>query len=191
MALCDENFTGLIPIDEVAPEELHRIESFSSGTPSLDDFLKREAADLHAEHLSHTSLIFHSDFDGLVGYITLANDAIPLAGFEIGELGLNCNTALKTFPAVKICRLAVHKDLQRGGIGRRIIELAVGEIVGAQTVTTARIMITDAINEPKVIAFYQRYGFEESIWATDFAKNNQRGKIRATIKMIRDIYALK
>jgi ribosomal protein S18 acetylase RimI-like enzyme len=185
-----EGFTALIPLQDVATDELHRLDTFVSGRPELDDFVRSEARQLHDDHLSCTSLIFHDDFAGLVGYITLTNDAIPLTQFEVGQLGLNYNVALPAFPAVKICKLAVHSELQSQGIGKLILELAIGEIVSTHNVSSARFIITDAVNDPRTLAFYERMGFIESYWATEQAKNHKerRAQQRATIKMLLDIY---
>lgn len=190
MTLSEGGFTALIPILEVAPAQLDGLKTFDSGSASLDGFLRENALDLQNDHLAYTSLIFHENFDGIVGYITLTNDAVRLKRLEIGELGLNFNTELDTFPAIKICRLAVSKQVQSQNIGGKILESAAGEIFDLQPISSARLLITDAINSPKVIDFYERNGFSESIWATDIAKNNSRGKERATIKMIKDLYAL-
>lgn len=187
--LSEIGFTALIPINEVAPQELYRLEKFSCGTPSLDVFLHAQALNLHSDHLSHTSVFFHEDFGGLVGYITLSNDSIPLKTSEVGELGLAYQTDLQSFPAVKIGRLAVHCDLQCQGLGARLLNLAIGEVIGAQTVSASRLIITDAVNDARVIGFYEQQGFLESFWAADQARNRGKGKDRATIKMIRDIYA--
>lgn len=189
MILSNGGFSGLVPIADLAEDALYRLHSFSSGREDLDAYLSEEATDFHVDHLSHTSLLFHEDFDGLVGYITLTNDAIPLKTSEIGDLGLAYKTQLKHYPAIMICRLAIHKDLQCQGIGERILNLAVGEIVGSSTVTTARLLITDAVNESRVLRFYESNGFVESFWAVEQHKNHNKGKERATIKMIRDIYA--
>lgn len=187
--LSDAGFTALIPINEVVKSELHRLNSFSCGEHGLDSFLRSDAANLHSDHLSHTNLLFHEDFPSVVGYITLSNDAIPLKTSEIGDLGLAYEIELSAFPAVKIGRLAVHQYLQRQGFGKRIIDLTIGELVGAQTVTTGRMLITDAINESTVIAFYRKLGFMESYWAAEKAKNHSGKSKQTTIKMIRDIYA--
>lgn len=190
-------FTGLIPLNEVAPQALPWIDTFDSGRPNLDQFLRDTAKDQHADHLSQSSLIFHDQFEGLVGYITMANDCVPLTPFETGELGLRNLYDLRYFPAVKICRLAVHQELKRQGIGRFIIELAIGQIIGSQTPSAARLLITDAVNEPEVLAFYKGMGFFDSGWADEQAKKAQQqqkgGKgsppgQRATVKMLRDLY---
>lgn len=189
MSLSEQGFTGLIPILDLAEDQSHRLKTFSSNRKDLDAFLTDEASAFHSDHLSHTSLLFHEDFDGLVGYITLTNDAIPLKTSEVGDLGLAYKIKLSHFPAIKICRLAIHKDLQCQRIGARMLYLAIGEIVGTSAVTTARLLITDAVNDPRVLKFYESHGFLESFWAVDQHKNHSRGTERATIKMIRDIYS--
>lgn len=188
MTLSENGFTGLIAISEIAPTELHRLDSFTSGRDELDQFLTQQAVALHGDHLSHTSCLFHTDFPSLVGFITLSNDAIPLNQTEVGELGLAYAVSLTSYPAIKIGRLAVHSELKRQGIGRRILDLAVGEITGQATITASRLLITDAVNDKDILTFYASMGFEESLWATSQSKNHGRAKERATIKMIRDIY---
>lgn len=186
MALGVEGFTGLIPLDEVTPEAMPRVSSFSCGKTSLDNFIRAEALSLHQDHLNCTSVLFHADFDGMVGFVTLTNDSIPLTAYEIGELGLNYVCPVSSFPAIKLCRLAVHADLQRQRIGERIVSLTLGGILGAPNVTAARFLITDAINEQNVISFYESQGFVESYWAKG---KRGSGSNSATIKMLRDIYA--
>jgi ribosomal protein S18 acetylase RimI-like enzyme len=184
MALSRAGFTGLIPLHEVAPGAMPMVKSFSCGTPSLDSFLQDEAADLHRDHLNRTSVLFHEYFDGLVGFVTLTNDSIPLTPYEVGELGLNYECPVSSFPAVKLCRLAVNVALQRQGVGEHILALTIGGILGAANVSTARFLITDAINDQKVISFYEKQGFVESYWA----KKKRGSSATASIKMLRDIY---
>lgn len=193
--LPDAGFTGLIPLHEIDDAFRPWLLQFFSGRPSLDVFLKTGAQDLHDDHLSTTSLIFHENFDGVVAYITLANDAVQLTAFEEGELGLRDHYALRTFPAVKICRLAVHAELQRQGIGELVMELAMGQVIDTQRFCAARLLITDAVNEEAVLRFYKRLGFFDSGWAANEAgkKGGQQHHAlplkRETIKMLRDIYA--
>lgn len=181
-------FTGLIPIHQVASAVEHYLGEFKCGRQDLDEFISEHARDQHEDHLSYTSVLFHEDFEGLVGYITLTNDAVGMELSEVGELGLRNNVDLKFYPAIKICRLAIHSDLQSQGVGEKLIELALGEILLSQSITAARLLITDAVNSPRVIQFYERCGFLESYWATRQQKS-RGGSVRATIKMIRDIYA--
>lgn len=193
--LREAGFSGLVPLHEVNQHFLPWIAQFASGRDKLDEYLKYSAKDLHDDHLSTTSLIFHEDFEGVVGYITLANDCVQLTTFEEGELGLRDQYLLRTFPAVKVCRLAVHHQLQRQGIGERTMELAIGQVIEGQKVSAARLMVTDAVNEAPVLHFYKKLGFFDSGWATSEADKKQgqqakKGPVqRETIKMLRDIYA--
>jgi ribosomal protein S18 acetylase RimI-like enzyme len=182
-------FTGLISINQVALEIESFLTNFACGRKDLDDFLFDCARDQHEDHLSHTSTLFHEDFKGLVGYITLTNDSVGMEMSEVGELGLRNHVDLKFYPAIKICRLGIHQDLQGLGIGQKLIDLALGEILLAQSITASRLLITDAVNDPQVIRFYEKCGFLESYWATNQRKKNRGTSVPATIKMIRDIYA--
>ncbi|MES2160944.1 MAG: hypothetical protein V4476_07310 [Pseudomonadota bacterium] len=143
---------------------------------------------MHRDYLSRTSLLFHETFNGLVGYVTLANDSIPLTVVEISHMALNYNCTLPTFPAVKICRLGVNAQLQNQQIGRRILDLVTGAIVDSDRITSARFLITDAIDEARVVKFYENYGFTRSIWAADKHGKDRNHKGVATVKMIKDIY---
>lgn len=188
MQLSEDGFSALIPIDRAAPEAIDFVARFTCGTPTLDDFLIQSARDMHRDFLSRTSLLFHEDFDGLVGYVTLTNDSIPLNIAEIGHMALNYNCSLPSFPAVKVCRLGVHSHLQGQNIGARILDLATGAIVGAESITATRFLIADAINDERVVRFYERYGFTKSIWAEHQHGKDAKRKGVSTIKMIKDIY---
>ena len=72
--LTDEGY-GYLPITEVDPATLG---TFSCGKPRLDDFLSAQALALHKARLGFTNVVFHQQFEGPVGYFTLANDAIKL-----------------------------------------------------------------------------------------------------------------
>ncbi len=48
----------------------------------LDGFLTAQAPTLHEARLGLTGVVFHQQFEGPVGYFTLANDAIKLNDSE-------------------------------------------------------------------------------------------------------------
>ena len=188
MTLREDGY-GLLPVVDVAFDLLA---AFRCGKAHLDRFLVN-SANLHSDRLGLTSLAFHEDLPGrIVGYFTLANDSLPLATSEQGELGLLEEVQLSSFPAVKIGRLAVAEDLQGQGIGEQLMALVHGEIHDSASLSAARIVIVDADNDPRVIAFYRKLGYLESLWAERQAKNHGPGTRKgqpAAIKMIRDILA--
>lgn len=177
---------GLLPIKDA---DIDILDSFDCGKPHLNGFLTTTAREMHEGLLSSTSLVFHQDFDGLVGYFTLSHDGIPLSTGEEYELGYNGQPNLSSFPAVKIGRLAISKDIQKQGVGTAVMGMIRGDVIGAKSLSAARILVVDAENDPDVIRFYERYGFERSQWADKQAKNHGgRASARPfTVKMIRDV----
>lgn len=180
---------GVLPVGEVAPDQLA---AFDCGKPRLNDFLAATACRMHMVRLSFTSVVFHRDSQGPVAYFTLSNDSIPLTDSEKFELDL-ADTGLSSFPAVKIGRLAVRGDLQGAGVGKYVVsQLILGTVVGSDAFSAARFIVLDADNEPDVLGFYRRLGFDESLWAERNALKAHRGRRaataqRKTIKMHRDI----
>jgi ribosomal protein S18 acetylase RimI-like enzyme len=176
---------GLLPLTDVVPDQLA---AFDCGTPHLNDFLRVEATPLHTYRLGFTSVVFHEDFAGPVGYFTLCNDAIPLTSSELFEMDIDeTQIRLKAIPAVKIGRLAVASELQSQGVGAAIMGLLLGEVLSSSNLSTARVLVVDADNQPRVVSFYERQGFERSLWAEKQAKNNQKAASGTTVKMVRDI----
>ncbi|HNI20975.1 MAG TPA: GNAT family N-acetyltransferase [Nitrospira sp.] len=177
---------GYLPITEVEPATLG---AFTCGKPRLDEFLTTQARALHEARLGFTNVVFHQQFEGPVGYFTLANDAIKLNDSEKFELGFGEHIELAAFPAVKIGRLAVHQDLQRRGVGGALMALLLGDILNTAGLSAARLIVVDADNDDAVLCFYEKLGFETSLWAEDMAKNHTKKRASAaTIKMHRDVF---
>ncbi len=186
MPLTEDGY-GLLPVIDVDPALL---EGFRCGKTHLDTFLI-QAGDLHRARLGLTTVAFHRDVQGVVGYFTLANDALPLTTSE--QLELNVDIVLKAYPAVKLGRLAVAEHLQGQGLGEQLMAFVHGEIFDSSSLSAARLVILDADNEPRVIAFYKKARYQESLWAESQAKNHghggKKGTAPTTVKMIRDILA--
>jgi GNAT superfamily N-acetyltransferase len=185
--LTEDGF-GLLSVVDVAAALLT---GFRCGKDHLDAFLV-DAPHFHRDRLGLTTVVMHKDVpDRVVGFFTLANDALPLTTSEQGELGLHDAVSLKAYPAVKLGRLAVAADLQGRGIGEQMMDLVHGEILDSASLSAARLVILDADNEPRVVSFYRKLGYEESLWAERQAREGGPRKIgpAPTVKMIRDILA--
>lgn len=173
---------GIIKLTEV---EQNVIEQFTCGVANLDQFLKNDALCLHNGKISFTTCVFHQDFNGLVGFITMSNDSIKLNDSEFMYLGLNTTVMIPFVPAVLIGKFAVHENLQRNGNGKDIMELAIGEILDIEGPSAARLAVIDSVKEEKVVEFYESCGFQHSLFAIKQARH-QGGK---TIKMFLDVLA--
>jgi ribosomal protein S18 acetylase RimI-like enzyme len=173
---------GLIPISNVDKTTISFF-NFTCGKPNLDNFIKTDARDLHESRICHTYCIFHNDFKGLVGYITLSSDSIKLNSSEVMELGVNSEVTISNIPAVLIGKFAINSELQGNGCGTAIMSLAVDMILAANP-ASARLAVVDAINESRVIKFYEQCGFKRSIHSEKQAKSQGR---QSTVKMFKDV----
>jgi GNAT superfamily N-acetyltransferase len=88
----------------------------------MNDFIQNEAMEEQSEGYNTTFLVKNSD-NFIIAYMSLCSDAIKLDYSERdnGQIGY------ETFPSLKIARLAVHKDHQKSGIGKLLIDYAVAK----------------------------------------------------------------
>lgn len=140
------------------PEPLannHRIDSFSSGTPALDDWLRRRAL---ANQASGASRTFVACTDGrVVAYYALAAGGVAVAA-ATGRFRRNMPDPI---PVVILARLAVDRAYQRRGLGRALFHDAAERIVNAADAIGIRGVLVHAISE-EAKAFYTALGFDPS-----------------------------
>lgn len=181
--LSEEGY-GLLPLPEI--ESAH-LADFDCGKVHLNEFLRDAANEQHSNLFGWTSVVFHRDLAGPVGYFTLANDSIPVTTSEAFDLG-SFKDEFRTIPAVKIGRFAVARGLQGQGVGTSMFKLVLGHVLDSDYISAARLLLVDAENDKQVVKFYQKLGFIESLWAQEkWQKQPSRGRQRVTIKMLRDV----
>jgi GNAT superfamily N-acetyltransferase len=121
----------------------------------------------------------------------LSNDSLALTTSQQMELGVN--VVLKPYLAAKLGRLAVAEPLQGQGIGEQLMAFVHGEILDSASLSAARLVILDADNDARVISFYKRMRYQDSLWAETQVRNHghggKKGTVLSTVKMTRDILA--
>ncbi len=125
----------------------------------LKTFLAREAKKLHRENLAKTFVLVEAGEARIKAYITLLCTQVTAEQFS-EPLAVEGGFKYKDYPAVKIGRLAVHKDLQGQGAGGALVDFAIG--VSAEHIMPnagCRFIVLDA--KAQSIPFYQRKGFSE------------------------------
>ena len=141
-----------------APEPLaghHRIETFTSGLTSLDDWLKKRAV---LNQQSGASRTFVTSEAGLVvGYYALASSAVAPAAAP-GRFRRNMPDPI---PVVVLGRLAVAASHQGQGLGRALFQDAARRVIHASDTIGIRGMLVHALSEDAK-AFYLRLGLDES-----------------------------
>lgn len=91
------------------------VQSFQCRNEIYSRFLKRDAREAMEECTGCTHLVYYKD-NTLVGYFTLINDII--VGEQIEEFDLKPGYKYESYPALKIARLATHRDWEGLDIGR-------------------------------------------------------------------------
>lgn len=125
----------------------------------LKIFLQKHAQKYESQSLARTYAAFRSDTDKVAGYITLVCGEVVV---DEGDDALAHDPDLKYpynhYPAVKIARLAVDKTLAGAGLGRALVNLALGQ--SKRIVCPAvgcRFVMVDS--KKQAVKFYEKCGF--------------------------------
>jgi GNAT superfamily N-acetyltransferase len=138
------------------PEPLtddHQIDSFDSGEPVLDDWLKRRAQANQASGASRTYVVCEGKH--VVGYYALASGAIAQAGVP-GKFRRNMPDPI---PVVVLARLAVGRSHHGHGLGRAMFRDAARRVAQAADTIGIRGIVVHAISE-EARRFYIALGFD-------------------------------
>ncbi|MEO7143968.1 MAG: GNAT family N-acetyltransferase [Bryobacteraceae bacterium] len=138
------------------PEPLtgdHRVDSFDSGEPVLDDWLKRRARANQASGASRTYVVCKGK--QVAGYYALASGAIAQAGVP-GKFRRNMPDPI---PVVVLARVAVNRNRQRRGLGRSMFRDAAFRVIQAADTIGIRGIVVHAISED-ARRFYIALGFD-------------------------------
>lgn len=141
------------------PEPLalhHQIETFDSGVASLDDWLKRRAAQNQASGATHTFVTCEED-RRVIAYYALALSAIAPAAAS-GRFRRNMPDPV---PVVVLARLAITRSRQRRGLGRAMFQDAARRVIHAAEVIGIRGFLVHALSE-EAKAFYLNLGLDPS-----------------------------
>lgn len=141
------------------PEPLgthHQLAEFHSGVATLDDWLKRRAAQNQMSGASRTFVTCAADRK-VVGYYALASSAVA-AAHAPGKFKRNMPDPI---PVVVLGRLAMDKSQQGKGLGRALFQDAALRVLQAANTIGIRGMLVHALSEDAK-AFYLRLGLTES-----------------------------
>ncbi len=144
----------LSDIKVVRLAKFYDVSDFDCEDEDLNDFLKNDSLGHQNAKMVNTLLLIRQD--QVVGFFSLCADAIKLGDDE--KVQCDINKPLQEFPSIKIARLAVDKNFENKGLGRIIIQLAIGLIrqrIG--NILAARFITVDSYKEK--IKFYEHFGF--------------------------------
>lgn len=146
-------------LDLRSPEPLaahHVLDGFDCGEPSLNEWLKRRAAQNQQSGASRTFV--SADAQGHVAaYYALASSAIAPA-IAPGRFRRNMPDPI---PVVVLARLAIAKPYQGRGLGRALLQDAGARVIQAAETIGIRGLLVHAISD-EAKAFYLALGLEPS-----------------------------
>lgn len=141
-----------------------KVKSFNCGDDDLNDFLLNRAILYRKALLSVTYVFENIKSKDIVGYFSLANDRVSLDDFndktEFNRFRRNRfvnEKRIRSYPAVKICRLGINKDFHGKGIGSILLDFIKSYFV-EDNKTGCRFITVDAYNN--AIPFYQNNDFQ-------------------------------
>lgn len=156
-----------------AVEDFSVFDGFSCRDEDLNDFIHNDAQGQQVRLLSVTyayHLRMDGDFSPPVAFASLANDSLKLNPGQVEDVGL-VDVGYREFPAVKVCRLGVHAEFQRKGIGTQVLNTLKGLFL-TENRTGCRFITVDAYNNPGTLGFYQANDFG-LLWDRDAARRTR------------------
>jgi GNAT superfamily N-acetyltransferase len=131
----------------------HQTESFDSGEPVLDDWLRRRARANQMSGASRTYVVCEAT--RVVAYYALASGAIA----QIAVPGRFRRNMPDPIPVVVLARLAVDRACQGRGLGRALFRDAARRVAHAADTIGIRGIVVHAISD-EARKFYIALGFD-------------------------------
>ncbi|MEY8687151.1 GNAT family N-acetyltransferase [Bacteroides sp. AN502(2024)] len=168
----DENNTGGLSYSVRRLNKEEKIESFNCGDTDLNDFIMNECS-LYRNALLAVSYVAETDGGKILAYFSLANDKVSLSDFE-SKTEFNRfrrprfvnDKRLKSYPAVKICRLGTDISTRGCGLGSELLYFIKSYFI-ENNKTGCRFVTVDAYAD--AVPFYLKNGF---VPLTDYDKDD-------------------
>ena len=150
----------------------YSIEKFSCGDADLDDFILHRASAFQKHLLSVSYACMNADTGQILAYCSLANDKVAITDFKDKaefnrfrkKRGFPNEKRLKSYPAVKLCRLGVASDAKGQQIGTTMLDYIKSMFV-IENKTGCRFLTVDAYLD--AVPFYEKNGFRFMIQDDD------------------------
>lgn len=137
--------------------------SFDCGDKDLNDFIAKDASLYYQARLSTSYTLEDSETGEVIGYFSLAHDRISLTDFpsnsaynRFRKQYFARGKMFKSYPAIKICRLATSVKYRNQGIGTLIINMIISSYQ-RDNKAGCRFVTVDAY--AAAIPFYLQQGF--------------------------------
>lgn len=157
------NFVTTFAVRKLDEEEY--VPDFDCGDSDLNDFIKNAVQSYRKAKLAVTYVLTETTNPGKVAaFCSLANDRVSLSDFESNtefnrfrtKQGFPQAKRIKSYPAVKICRLGVDLSMRGKSVGSYFLDF-IKTYFTSDNKTGCRFITVDAYIE--AISFYEKNGF--------------------------------
>lgn len=136
----------------------HSRNHFDCGVHSLNHFIQKQVSQDARRNLNRCYAATHTDQpDRLAGYYTLSSHSVEPADPPHDQ----ASQPYPNIPAALIGRLAACQSFQGQGLGKALVADAIKRLVKLRESLGVSLIIVDPLGED-VVAFYERFGFEEA-----------------------------
>lgn len=140
-----------------------QVSTFDCGDEDLNDFIINDAPLYSKSLLSTTYILVDKNTEKVAAYFSVANDRISIQDFpsntdfnRFRKHRFVNEKRLKSYPAIKICRLGIDKSMQGHQIGTFLIDF-VATLFTDDSKSGCRFMTVDAYSQ--AIPFYLKNDF--------------------------------
>lgn len=140
-----------------------RVQHFDCGDEDLNDFIINDAPLYRKALLAITYILVHKRTDSVVAYFSVANDRISIKDFPTStdfnrfrKHKFVNEKRLKSYPAIKLCRLGIDKSIQGQQIGTFLIDFITTLFI-TDNKSGCRFLTVDAYSH--AIPFYLKNDF--------------------------------
>ena len=144
-----------LQVEKLSDKNLLLTKSFDCGDQDLNEFLKDDALKHQKERIAATYICFYEG--KVVGYFSWLTDAIEINGEDkrvFKKIGMD----YKTYPAVKLGRLAIDKTYAKSGVGSYLVKNLVEDAIKISEKIGCRYLTVDAYSGAK--RFYEKLNFK-------------------------------
>lgn len=143
--------------------------NFDCDLESITDFLRNDALSYQDQRMANTYLFSNKD-GKILAFFSISNYCLNDLGVANGYTNTAWNRIHRTinlpnikrirnYPAIKIGKLGVHKDLHGSGLAYKLMDFIKGWADTNQK-PACRLLLLDAVNQPKQLTYYIRNGFK-------------------------------
>ena len=149
---------GLV-VEQLKPKR-HNRDGFTCGEPTLDAYLRQQAAQHHRDGISTTHVLLDdAEPARILGYYSLSAAQLLLTDLQEAD---RKRLPAYPVPAIRMGRLAVATSEQGKGHGDYLLAHAVARSLSLREQLGVRVLLVDTLHE-KAARFYRAYGFREAM----------------------------